>query len=680
MRKPTRKHIIIFLSIAIIFSLFLTVKRVRALYGNIQGWHDGMSGSVSAPQCLVYGWACDTGVISRKVSARIMVDGGGTPLATLTADQTGEAAIASQCGGDGNRRFSYTIPDNSSLRDGAAHNYTVQALDVESNTWVNLNGTPKSMTCPISYYTIGGYVRNRYNSLPVVGATVQIYDANLNASQFPVTDNTGHFTYPGWARIGDYYAVRPTGIPAGYLSPFRTTQVGWTWNVCNQPPNYPGDTVLNSPSYECQQANSNDCSSDQSATGGPAAEHCNFNLDPGGMVQGYFLYGANGTPNPGATITVNKPCLLPGPGGNCTPSSSGTVYSTGINYAIGENWSSSCTVSAPYVCEYSLCNSCTNHPAASYTVSSGLSGTIPPPPASYPQGYVDLYWQVITMTPTPALPTSTPTPTQGPWYKLKNTSFNKLSSDSYPNSLNDPIPASPSIYDSSDTTQSFLIGNDTSSPINDPGIVTYTGTGGAPYNLGNAVSPFFSSKGWSANYQTVFPPAMTPSQFITYVKARKEYSQIAVFPPLTNGIFILPSSLKTNAAGAGSGSYVLIINGDLTMDTNGAFNSVKKNVAFVVTGKLSINSSVTELNGIFIAKEVDFAYDILSPATTTNTLKINGNLIVQTQAESTRLDNLTVRQNPVASSPSIFINFNPDMYITLLPYLSTSTYDWTQQQ
>ena len=47
-------------------------------------------------------------------------------------------------------------------------------------------------------------------------------------------------------------------------------------------------------------------------------------------------------------------------------------------------------------------------------------------------------------------------------------------------------------------------------------------------------------------------------------------------------------------------------------------------MVFIVTGTLKIHSHHDQLNGIFIATNVDLAYDVPS---TTNPLKIVGNLI-----------------------------------------------------
>ena len=137
------------------------------------------------------------------------------------------------------------------------------------------------LLCPVGYYTIAGYVRDSVTDGAIPGTEVDIYDGDLGATQRVTTDASGHFSIAGWAREGDYYAVRPVGVPSGYVTPPATTTAGWTWNYCinsNPGTNPWADTPLGSYSYECQLADAGaDCAGPD---GSGTTERCNFEFDP----------------------------------------------------------------------------------------------------------------------------------------------------------------------------------------------------------------------------------------------------------------------------------------------------------------------------------------------------------------------------------------------------------------
>ena len=89
-------------------------------------------------------------------------------------------------------------------------------------------------------------------------------------------------------------------------------------------------------------------------------------------------------------------------------------------------------------------------------------------------------------------------------------------------------------------------------------------------------------------------------------------------------------------------------------------------IALIATGAISIHSSVTDINAILIANSVDIASDLASPNQSLNTLKIHGNLI-----SNTAINAPLERERVNYLQPSLFVVFNPQMYLDLLPYLST---------
>ncbi len=106
------------------------------------GWHDGVEGAVDAANCGAFGWAVDPDNPDTDLQVRILVDDNPEPVATVTADLLREDVGA--CSG-GTCGFSVNLWDL--IPHGEAHQITAQAQDLETGTWVDLAGTPKSLTC-----------------------------------------------------------------------------------------------------------------------------------------------------------------------------------------------------------------------------------------------------------------------------------------------------------------------------------------------------------------------------------------------------------------------------------------------------------------------------------------------------------------------------------------------------
>ena len=299
-----------------------------------------------------------------------------------------------------------------------------------------------------------------------------------------------------------------------------------------------------------------------------------------------------------------------------------------------------------------------------------------PPPSNPTDTPIPTNTPIPTRTPTPTptntptpTPTNTPTPTPipEPWTKLKNTSF--ISS----NNLVNDIPSSPTtIYDTDDdTTANFIIGAG--------GIVA------APTVSLTKLNPTAqpSTNKWSVNY-TPSSASLTASSFLSYVKARKEYTKIISTTSLneisSDGIYLFQGSLTlTNAIlnQAAATKFILIVNGDVTINQS-RFNFTgvdcidttnSKSVAILSTGKITFTDTVQCANGIFIADTIETG----STINLNQGLKIIGNLIAQTSFTETR-------KWSTFNRPSIFIYFNQQKYLDLLPYLSIANYEWRQIQ
>src|SRR3989338_6946308 len=256
-----------------------------------------------------------------------------------------------------------------------------------------------------------------------------------------------------------------------------------------------------------------------------------------------------------------------------------------------------------------------------------------------------------------------------PWWKVKDGAFHKLGN------LVDPIP-DPDNADPFDNNDDGLC--DQTDPlsitclnINQPGVVSAHGF------IDTAHAPI-SYRGWkleNGNYN--LNNVMTPTAFRDYVIARKTYVQINDFSEMQNDTvnYIVGDYTINNNGHQGKSNFILIIDGNLTVDQNNQFNPSNKPMGFVVTGKMSIRSNVEEMNGIYIAQDVDFASDILPGNTTENELKVDGNLVSFTESECTEKRQRTDNNN----KPSCFFVHNiVDHYLPLMDMLSVRTYEWEE--
>ena len=253
-----------------------------------------------------------------------------------------------------------------------------------------------------------------------------------------------------------------------------------------------------------------------------------------------------------------------------------------------------------------------------------------------------------------------------PWYKVKNASFHKLGN------LIDAVP-DPDNAEAFDNEDDGLC--DQSDPssitcmdINEPGVVTadgYIDTANAP----------ISFRGWSGtNYN--FNNNIDPDAFLAYVLARKNYVQITDFNEMQSDIinYIQGDFTVDNNGFQGKTDFVLVVDGNLTIDQSNTFNPSNKSMAFVVTGTLNIRSNVSAMNGIYIGNDVDFASDIPAGSTTTNQLKVNGNLVSFTEGQCT-----DKRQRTDNDKPSCFFVHNiADHFLPLIDMLSIRTYAWEE--
>lgn len=124
----------------------------------------------------------------------------------------------------------------------------------------------------------------------------------------------------------------------------------------------------------------------------------------------------------------------------------------------------------------------------------------------------------------------------------------------------------------------------------------------------------------------------------------------------------------------GKTPFILLVdNGDLQFDLANKFNSSNSPMVIVVDGTIDFKSTLSEVNGIFIANDFDFAYDISEGNSTTQELLVNGGLISMNDVNCAEK---RVRTN--AKKPSCFFTFDfVNQYLEVLDLFSTRTFSRT---
>jgi len=241
-----------------------------------------------------------------------------------------------------------------------------------------------------------------------------------------------------------------------------------------------------------------------------------------------------------------------------------------------------------------------------------------------------------------------PTPTQSPWTKLKNTSFQSI------NNLTVTVPVNPAQFDSSDSGSSYFI----------------DGVGMVSNPVSSLSSNQSSSLNWKAssyNPNVVF----SKDRIVSYINSKKQHilltSLSSDWKEITQtGIYYLTGDFTITESPILAYPFVLVSDGTVTINSGTSF-SPASSVA-VIAKNININETVGTINAILIAN------NIITGISTTK-LKITGNLIAQNSFLNNRSDPITLNH-----SPSVFINFDPSQYIDLLPFLSVDKYEWEQLQ
>ncbi|MCX6732818.1 MAG: hypothetical protein NTV98_04740 [Candidatus Roizmanbacteria bacterium] len=242
-------------------------------------------------------------------------------------------------------------------------------------------------------------------------------------------------------------------------------------------------------------------------------------------------------------------------------------------------------------------------------------------------------------------------PTDGNWFKLSNTSFNSRLSG-----RNNVLPRTFLAFDSDDSTSNRNIMLNSSGVLvqNSPMVV---GTGAVSYSTNNWYTSGYQYANNDVSYQ----------EYVGYLKARKDFKAITDITQITtDGIYSMTAPINLVDAHQFDGRKVVLVVEGEGATTFGA-NFIPTGGSVVVLGtNIQIDPTVTEIDAVIIGETV-------ATGDSSSSLKIKGNLIDESALPIER--SLADKRKP-----SLFVTLDTKIYLDVLPYLSTSTYDWRQIQ
>ncbi len=108
---------------------------------DLTGSHDGAADVVDAPDCRAYGWAVDANQPDLDLQVQVLVDD--TLVATATADQYRVDLDAfAKC-----ETCAFDVDLSTLVTPDMPHTIRVQAYDAASDTWLDLENSPVTLTC-----------------------------------------------------------------------------------------------------------------------------------------------------------------------------------------------------------------------------------------------------------------------------------------------------------------------------------------------------------------------------------------------------------------------------------------------------------------------------------------------------------------------------------------------------
>lgn len=258
-------------------------------------------------------------------------------------------------------------------------------------------------------------------------------------------------------------------------------------------------------------------------------------------------------------------------------------------------------------------------------------------------------------------------PFTSPWIKVADGTYARSGAGN--NTLINYLPGFVEPFNSSD--------KDTSSSL--PHFLTSTGAGISlgTVNVGSVAT--ISTTNWKVDgYTSTFPN--TPTSLFKEIMQKKTYQEYTASNPppsnltLSQEITIIDTpttyTLSSLAFNGGKSSYTLIIKngstlGNLTIDT-ASLNPTGTPALLIVANEITTsNPAATTIGAIIIANTFKTG--------TGDALHIKGNLSLVNPLIHQR-----VRADSDDRKPTIFIEFSPDMYLSLLPILGSTSREWSQ--
>jgi len=117
--------------------------KLLTCWGYPEGSHDGNSGQTNQSGCTAFGWTVDPDNRSTDVTVRILSDG--TEIVQVVANtyrsdlDKSNGCTGGTCG--------FLVDLWNLISQKKPHSIRIQALDVQTNSWKDLPGTPKTLTC-----------------------------------------------------------------------------------------------------------------------------------------------------------------------------------------------------------------------------------------------------------------------------------------------------------------------------------------------------------------------------------------------------------------------------------------------------------------------------------------------------------------------------------------------------
>lgn len=258
-------------------------------------------------------------------------------------------------------------------------------------------------------------------------------------------------------------------------------------------------------------------------------------------------------------------------------------------------------------------------------------------------------------------------PFTSPWIKVADGTYARSGNGSTP--LVNYLPGFVEPFNSSD--------KDTSSSL-----PHFLSQGGAGISLGSVhigSVATISTSNWKVDPYTS-TPTNTPSSLFKEIIQKKTYQEYTTSNPapsaltLSQEITIIDApttyTLSSLAFNGGKSSYTLIIKngsslGNLTIDT-ASLNPTGSPALLLIADQITLsNPAATTIGAIVIANTLKTG--------TGDALHIKGNLSLVNPLIHQR-----VRADSDDRKPTIFIEFSPDMYLSLLPSLGSTSREWSQ--